>query len=191
MLHGRLILLAMATTAIAGCSSDAAMSVAPDPNKVEVLTEAITRPTSGTALPRASEAGSAGSTDAAVQGNPHSALDDPEVIAKLQSLALQASASAGVSSPASMRAVAVADHQDAETYLSGATVYDHAPVYVVKIVGGRFTATRHPRGVPAPYGSVLTLTIDAATFRVTDIGYVDVEPDLSRLGSGEIDLPLK
>jgi hypothetical protein len=80
-----------------------------------------------------------------------------------------------------MEAVA-ADHQAAQTVLSGANVNDHAPVVVIKMTGGPFTATHHPPGVAAPQGNVLTLTVEAATYRITDIGYADVEPDLSQIG---------
>jgi hypothetical protein len=82
-----------------------------------------------------------------------------------------------------MHAVAASDHQAAETVLSGAIINDHVPVFVIKMTGGPFTDGSHPPGVPAPPGSnVLTLTVDAATYRVTDIGYVDEEPDLGRIG---------
>jgi hypothetical protein len=87
-----------------------------------------------------------------------------------------------------MRVVAAADHQVAEQLLSGATVYDHSPVYIVTMTGGPFTAVRHPKGVPAPQGNVLTLTIDAATHRIADVGYVDAEPDLKQLASVSVNL---
>ena len=82
-----------------------------------------------------------------------------------------------------MNVVAAADHQEAEAILSGATINDHAPVYVITITGGPFTALSHPPDAPAPQGNVLTLTIDAATHSLTDIGFVDAAPDLSRFGS--------
>jgi hypothetical protein len=46
----------------------------------------------------------------------------------------------------------------------------------------------HPREAPAPQGNVLTVTVDAATHRVTDVGFIDVEPDLSRIGQLAVDL---
>jgi hypothetical protein len=113
---------------------------------------------------------------------------DPKVVAELRELALQASSNAGVATPKTMVAVAAADHQVAEMVLSGATIPDHAPVYVIEITGGPFTAMRHPPGANAPQGNVLVLTVDAATRRVTDIGYVDAEPDLDEIGSLKVDL---
>ncbi|HEX3852660.1 MAG TPA: hypothetical protein VHW01_16945 [Polyangiaceae bacterium] len=110
------------------------------------------------------------------------------MLAELRALALHASSVAGVSSPKTMDAVAVSDHQAAETVLSGALVNDHAPVYVIKLTGGRFTALRHPPGVLAAQGNVLTITVDAATHLVTDVCYVDVEPDLSQVGPTKISL---
>ncbi|MEO8181964.1 MAG: hypothetical protein ABI895_24275 [Deltaproteobacteria bacterium] len=111
------------------------------------------------------------------------ALADPKVKASLLDLALRVASDAGVAQPAKVLAVAAADHQVAETLLSGDIINDHAPVYVIEVTGGRFTAQDHqPREVPAPQGDVLTITVDAATLRVTDIGFVDVEPDLSALG---------
>jgi hypothetical protein len=117
-----------------------------------------------------------------------SGLDDPNEMATVRSIALQVSSRAGVSSPKTMHAVAAADHQAAESMLSGAIVNDHAPVYVITMTGGPFTATRHPPQLPAPQGNVLRVTVDAATHRVTDIGYVDVEPDLSQMGSHAVDM---
>jgi hypothetical protein len=116
------------------------------------------------------------------------ALNDPAVVAELRDLALQASSSAGVPSPKTMVAVAASDHQAAEMVLSGATIPDHAPVYVIEMTGGTFTAAGHPPGAAAPQGNVLTLTVDAATHRVTDIGYVDEAPDLDKIGSVQVDL---
>ncbi len=95
---------------------------------------------------------------------------------------------AGVSSPATIEAVAAPDRQTAESTLSGAIIPDHAPVYVLKVKGGPFTSPRHPPGVAAPQHAFLTVTVDAATKRLTDIGYVDVEPDLTQIGSSVVDL---
>jgi hypothetical protein len=116
------------------------------------------------------------------------ALSDPKVVAELRDLALQASSRAGVPSPKTMVAVAASDHQAAEMVLSGAIISDHAPVYVIEMTGGTFTATGHPPGGAAPQGNVLTLTVDATTHSVTDIGYVDEEPDLDKIGSVQVDL---
>jgi len=109
-------------------------------------------------------------------------------MANLRGIGLRVSSAAGVSSPTTMRAAAASDHQAAQTILSGAIINDHAPVYVIKMTGGPFTATQHPPGAPAPQGNVLTVTVDAATYRVTDIGYVTVEPDLSQIGALAVDL---
>jgi hypothetical protein len=115
-------------------------------------------------------------------------LGDPTVLAALHDVAMRAAAIAGVSKPMTMTAVAASDHQAAETFLSGAQINDHSPVYVVKMTGGPFTARRHPPGVPAPQGSVLRLTVDAATYRVTDTGYVNAEPDLTQIGPVVVNL---
>ena len=135
-------------------------------------------------------AGSAAPPSAA--GSEQGTLGDPNVRAKLRDLALRASLVAGISSPRTMIAVASPDHQAAEQIISGAIIYDHAPVYVIVMTGGRFTANMAPPGVPAPQGDVLTLTVDAATYRVTDIGIVNAEPDLSKIASGNpVDLSVK
>jgi hypothetical protein len=115
-------------------------------------------------------------------------LKDPNVVAKLREMALDA---AGESTATTMRAVAVSDHQAAETVLSGRIMYDHAPVYVIVITGGPFTAGRHPYGAPAPEGDVLTLTVDAASYDVTDVGIGDVDPDLSQVALASVDLSAK
>lgn len=116
------------------------------------------------------------------------ALGDRNVQAKLRDVALQAASRHGVARPQKVLAVAASDHQAAEKLLSGADVNDHAPVYVIKLTGGRFTALHHPPGVPAPQGNVLTLTVDATTHNVTDIGIVDAEPDLSQIDPTTVDL---
>jgi hypothetical protein len=87
-----------------------------------------------------------------------------------------------------MLAVAAADHQAAASILSGAIIDDHAEVYVIKMTGGAFTAQRHPPRALPPQGRFLTITVDAATHRITDLGYDDVEPDLSRIGTPSVDL---
>ena len=111
-------------------------------------------------------------------------LEDPNVRAKLRTMALQASSADGVTSPKTMTAVASPDHQLAEKIVSGDIVNDHVPVYVVVVTGGTFmdNAARTPPGVPAPSGSVLTFTVDAQTFRLTDFGLTDSAPDLTQLG---------
>jgi len=114
-------------------------------------------------------------------------LEDRNVVARLQELALQAASNAE-SKPTKVYAVAVSDHQDAETILSGAIINDHAPVYVIVMTGGHFIVMEHPLGAPAPEGDVLTLTVDAASYSVTDAGVVNVEPDLSSIALARIEL---
>ena len=120
-------------------------------------------------------------------------LGDPNVRAKLRDLALQASSASGVSSPRTMVAVASPDHQAAEQVVSGDIVNDHVPVYVVMMTGGPFTATHAspPPGVATPQGNVLTLTVDAQTYRVTDVGVSADAPDLSQIDSEIVDLLAK
>jgi hypothetical protein len=111
-------------------------------------------------------------------------LADPNVRAELRTMALQASSANGVPSPKTIEAVASPDHQAAEKIVSGAIVNDHVAVYVVEVTGGTFTdnTASTPPGVPAPSGSVLTLTVDAQSFRVTDFGLTDTAPDLTQIG---------
>jgi hypothetical protein len=112
-------------------------------------------------------------------------LSDPNVKAKLRALALQA---AGSSPTKTMIAAASPDHQAAEEIVSGDIVNDHVPVYVIVITGGPFTAGSSPSGVPAPQGDVLTLTVDAQTFSVTDGGITNDAPDLTLVGPVVVDL---
>ena len=116
------------------------------------------------------------------------ALGDASELATLQGIALKSAALAGVSSPSAAKVVAASDHQTAEYILSGDIVNDHAPVYVIVESGGPFTSPRTPRGQPAPQGNFLTVTVDATTHRVTDVGYVNSEPDLTTIGSFRADL---
>ena len=116
------------------------------------------------------------------------ALEDPSVVAKLHDLAVQMAAGGGEPPPTNMYAVAVSDHQAAETALNGGTIYDHVPVFVIVITGGHFTAGHHPYGVPDPEGSVLTVTLDAATYEVTDISIGNETPDLSKVAEATVDL---
>ena len=111
-------------------------------------------------------------------------LADPNVMAKLRTMALQASSANGVPSPKTIDAVASPYHQAAEKIVSGDIVNDHVAVYVVEVTGGTFTdnAAPTPPGAPAPSGSVLTLTVDAQSFRVLDFGLTDTAPDLTQIG---------
>ena len=66
--------------------------------------------------------------------------------------------------------------------LSGAIINDHAPVYVIKMSGGTFTSRHHPSGGAAPHGAFLTFDHRRInSHRVTDVGYVDNEPDLTKI----------
>lgn len=119
----------------------------------------------------------------------HSGLSDPEVVAKLRDLGLQASSRCGVSSPKTMRAVAAPDNQAAEMVLSGASIPDHSPVYVVVITGGTFACdVSHPPGAPEPQGSVMTFTLIAATYREYSFSIGNQQPDLDKIGSPQVDL---
>ena len=69
-------------------------------------------------------------------------LADPNVRAKLRTMALQASSAKGDPSPKTIEVVASPDHQAAEKIVSGDIVYDHVAVYVVELMGGTFTETR-------------------------------------------------
>jgi hypothetical protein len=122
----------------------------------------------------------------ACAGDP-GAFGDPAVVAELREIAQQA-ATDSATPPSRMYAVAVSDHQVAELAAGGGTIYDHAPVFVIVITGGTFTARGAPLGVAPPEGSVLTLTIIAATYEIADVGIVNVEPDLSKVASDRVDL---
>jgi len=116
-------------------------------------------------------------------------LGDPQVVAKLHDLGLQLSSIAGVPKPTTMYAVEVSDHQTAEKAVSGAIVDDdYAPAYVIVMTGGPFTALEAPAGVTPFAGSVLTATVNAATYEATDVGITNVEPDLSQVALATVDL---
>jgi hypothetical protein len=159
---GRHILSAVITV-ICGCSSAESTGTSSSPD-------------AGPAKPRAAQSG----------------LSDPNVVAKLRDMGLQASAHAGVPSPKTMVAVAASDHSAAAMIVSGASLPDHSPVYVIVVTGGTFTVdASRPPGAPAPQGSVLTLTVDAATLQATDGGVRNTEPDLDKIGSVQVDLLAK
>ena len=116
-------------------------------------------------------------------------LGDPKVVAKLHDLGLRLSAIAGVPKPTTMYAVEVSDHQTAEKSVSGDIVSnDYAPAYVIVMTGGPFMALEAPPGVTPFEGSVLTATVNAATYEATDVGITNVEPDLSRVALATADL---
>jgi hypothetical protein len=115
-------------------------------------------------------------------------LTRTEIVASLHALALDTSKRWGVEAPATVHAVATADHQAAESVISGAIINDHSPVYVVQVTGGTFTALRHPRDIEPPHGKVLTITYDAATLRMTDVGIDDIAPELVQIDREIVDL---
>ena len=181
-----LILSGAAITIMSGCSSAAV------PEKTASQTQPLAASTSAAFVsgtvpvtPATVATGVLTVLDAGVQSANAAqlALADATEVAKLRGMALGVSSVAGVLTPTTMQVVAASDHQAAEYILSGAVINDHAPVYVIKMAGGPFTAPQHPVGVPAPQGNFLTVTLNAATLRVTDVGYVNVEPDLSTIGT--------
>lgn len=180
LLFSKYIGTSMVMAIISGCSSDRVTSsegklelgLASAPAALPFSSGTLTVPDAGPGDPQAAQA----------------ALADPDVLATLRGLALHFSSLSGVPSPKTMQVVAASDHQAAETILSGAVVNDHAPVHVIKMTGGPFTAKLHPPGAQAPQGNVLTITVDARTHRVTDVGYVNVEPNLSQIGPVVVNL---
>jgi hypothetical protein len=111
------------------------------------------------------------------------------VVAKLRDMGLQASSRAGVPLPKTMVAVAASDEQAAEMALTGGSVPSHEPVYVTVVTGGTFTLdASRPQGAPAPQGTVLTITVEQGTFRLTEVGLTNKEPDLDKIGSVKVDL---
>lgn len=115
-------------------------------------------------------------------------LTDPAVRTNLHQVSLALAKRAEVEFPATMVAVAAADHQAAEAVISGAILDDHSPVYVVQMTGGTFTSRHHPYGIAPPHGNVLTVTFDAATLRVTDVGYDSIAPDLRKIDVQPVNL---
>lgn len=180
MLGDRKFLVLITAVIIAGCASSIESEPAPSAEKSAALSASSWTSPNGDPIGIATPTNPVKTIDtkAAV-----SALSDPAMLAELRSRALKAASLAGVASPKTINVVAASDHQEVESILSGATIDDHAPVYVITITGGPFTSRRRPPDAPAPQGKVLTLTIDAATHRLTDVGFVDVVPDLSKIGS--------
>ena len=115
-------------------------------------------------------------------------LHDAATADQLRQASMELAVNAGVSAPATMRAVAAKSHRAAEAVISGADLADDSPVYVVQMTGGSFTAT-HARPGLAPYvGNVMTVTYDADTMRVTDIGFDEAPADLGRIDAEIVDL---
>jgi hypothetical protein len=72
--------------------------------------------------------------------------------------------------------------QDAQSIQGGDKVDTNGPAYLV-VMHGHFVY-KNARGFgPPPTGSVLTVTIDAATGQSTDLGIGNAAPDLARLGA--------
>ena len=80
------------------------------------------------------------------------------------------------------------DSQAAWEAVGGDIVPYHEAVYIIVITGGTFTADRHPSGVPAPQGGVLTLSVDAATYIGMGSMISNIVPDLSKISSDIVDL---
>jgi hypothetical protein len=183
-------ILALATISILGGCSLPSSSTSQD-EEVGAVTEELSQPNRAV-KPPGSQPSAELAVPAAVSIDPRAAKDalrgDVNLRGKLRGLAIAEAARHGVANPAAIHAVAASDHSAAEAALSGALVDDHVPVYVVRMTGGRFTAQHHPREVAAPEGNVLTVTVDAATNRITDIGIVNEEPDLNQLGDTTVDL---
>jgi hypothetical protein len=118
----------------------------------------------------------------------HGVLRDPAVRATVRAAVLSQASLAGVTSPHVMLAVAAVDHHAAEDVVCGSIIDDHSPVYVVQMTGGPFIVPDHPRGVPAPQGDVMTVTVDAQTYDVTDVSYTATAPDLRQIDPDVVDL---
>jgi hypothetical protein len=137
----------------------------------------------------ASSTGTSSAPDAGLADPAQAGLRDPKVVAKLRDLGLQASSHCGVPSPKTMVAVAAPDNQVAQMVLSGGSIPDHSPVYIIVITGGTFTCNvSHPPGVPEPQGNVITLILFAATYSESSFGISNQQPDLDKIGSPQVDL---
>jgi hypothetical protein len=109
-----------------------------------------------------------------------------DVIPQLTSLALVLARRCAENSPATFTAAATTHVQALHLLFGGTRGLPgnlETPVYVV-VMTGRFTGYRHPYGVPAPTGSVLTLVFDADMLSLLDLslGDSDNAAPLSRLG---------
>ncbi len=185
------VLGCVAVAAMSGCSNAAppevvregAQAISDTTGMGLVSNAGSPAPGAGTlSVVTASQAGTAAANTALL------AARDPNEMSALRSIALGVSSMAGVTSPTTIQAVAAHDRQAAASILSGANIEDHTPVYVIKVTGGPFTASRRAPGQAARQFAFLTVTVDAATKHLTDVGYVDDEPDLTRIGSSVVDL---
>ncbi|MDQ2813889.1 MAG: hypothetical protein M3Z75_18970 [Actinomycetota bacterium] len=67
--------------------------------------------------------------------------------------------------------------------LTGGAVDSDQAAYMVQVKGQlNGAAAHHPRGLPAPHGTVLTVVIDAVTLQVTDWGLTNTTAPLNQLG---------
>jgi hypothetical protein len=117
-------------------------------------------------------------------------LGDPNVLAELRTLALQASAADGVPSPKTMIAVYSPDDEVAQKILTGDIVNDQVAVYVIEVTGGPFTcqSCSTPSGASPPQGNALTITVNAQTFQTTDFGITSNVPDLTQISPDVVNL---
>jgi hypothetical protein len=115
-------------------------------------------------------------------------LSQPTVRVQLADASRALATQLEVAHPATMMAVATSDHSAAEAAISGAVLNEHDPVYVVQMTGGTFKALHHPQGQDFPTGTVLTVTYDAKTMRITDVGFDTVAPDLHAIDANVVDL---
>jgi hypothetical protein len=184
----RYIVCAAITAMMAGCSSQAA----PEPAASQV---ASITPGNGAPLVPNQPGARLASTEsdpvfarAVPNAKTFRGLADSNERATLRSVALSASSAAGVSTPTRILATAAADHQAAQFAVSGSIVNDHAPVYVMQLEGGPFTARRHAPHAAPPQAQYLLVTVDAATHRITDVGYVNTKQDLTAIGTSATDI---
>lgn len=108
----------------------------------------------------------------------------------IQGIALGAATSDGDPNPTNVVLVPTLRSQ-AELIDAGTPTNSDQAVYFV-VMHGTFTAAGVPAppGAAAPTGTVITLTIDAATNRVLDFGIEDSPPNVDRMGIPEpITLP--
>lgn len=105
---------------------------------------------------------------------------DPATIAALRQSALEIAKTNGEASPFGGKLVKT--NRQAFVGLAGGEVPFNDEVFAVEL-HGNFTSNRsHPPGLPAPTGSVLTLTFDASTLELRDFVLSRAALDLARLG---------
>ncbi len=111
---------------------------------------------------------------------PFTAAEAPSVI---KDIALQMAATNGETAPTSLEYVATT-RQAAAQLTAQAGVDSDQPVYLVS-VHGAFVGhmAKRPAGTAEPQGTVLTVTIDPKTGRITDWGIEQTTPKLTSLGA--------